>query len=443
MKRGYRLSALATGAALGLAMTAAPASAVDFQFGESNLAIDSIASMGVGVRASGQDCMYIATANGGCTDGIGQSANINTDDGNINFDQWDLTSASVKVVSDIEFTYKNFGAFTRVKAFYDYVITERAGREGGSDRFPLRPISDDLRGDDAENAGRSIDLLDAFVYGNFDIGNVPTTLRIGKQVINWGESLVIQGGINQFNSIDVSAIRTPGAELKEALLPEESVYASFLLPLDMSLEAFYAFNWRKTELDPVGTFYSGVDALGPGGAYINTVAGDNDNNPGLIGITESDEPDDQGQWGVKLSHYANWLNQGTELGLYYVNYHSKLPYIEYSNGAPAAIRGALALPPPPAAPPNGFGLAGALALPDQSYRAAYPEDIEYVGGSFATTVAGTAVSGELLYSWNMPFAMSSGEILGARWLSNAAGAQFTQIPYDMTPGAFGIRLFPG
>lgn len=421
MKRGYRLSALATGAALGLAMTAAPASAVDFQFGESNLAIDSIASIGMGVRASGQDCMYISVQNGGCPDGIGQSANVNTDDGNINFDQWDMTSASVKIVSDIEFTYKNFGAFTRVKAFYDYVITERAGREGGGD-YALRPISDSLRGDDAENAGRSIDLLDAFVYGNFDIGNVPTTLRVGKQVINWGESLVIQGGINQFNAIDVAAIRTPGAELKEALLPEESVYASFLLPLDMSLEAFYAFNWRKTELDSVGTFFSGADIFGPGGAYV-MVGNDGPGFPETtIGIVEGDEPDDQGQWGVKLGHYAGWLNQGTELGLYYVNYHSKLPYLEYSNGMPLGVQANFGLP---------LG-----TLPEQNYRAAYPEDIEYIGGSFATTIAGTAVSGELLYSWNMPLQISSGELLGAHWFTNFAGAPVAVLPYDQTPGAF-------
>ncbi|MGK2740782.1 DUF1302 domain-containing protein [Tepidicaulis sp. LMO-SS28] len=213
MRRGSHLSALLGSAAMAAIIAPLPALAADFQFGESTLAIDSIASIGAGVRASGQDCMYIATDNGGCEDGIGQGANINTDDGNINFDQWDLTSASVKVVSDIEFNYKNFGAFTRVKAFYDYVITERAGKEGGSDRFDLRPINDRLRGDDAENAGRGIDVLDAFVYGNFDVGNTPVTLRVGKQVINWGESLAIQGGINQFNSVDVGALRTPGAQL--------------------------------------------------------------------------------------------------------------------------------------------------------------------------------------------------------------------------------------
>lgn len=201
----------------------------------------------------------------------------------------------------------------------------------------------------------------------------------------------------------------------------------------MSFEAFYAFNWRNTELDPVGTFYSSADIFGPGGAYTNTVDGDGPNNAGLLGRVESDEPSDQGQWGAKLGHYASWLNNGTDLGLYYVNYHSKLPYLEYSNGAPAAIRGALAAPPAL----GGFGLPGAAALPDQQYRSAYPENIEYVGGSFATTIEGTAVSGELLYSWNMPLGLSSGEILGARWVSNAAGAQFTAIPYDMTPGAFG------
>ncbi|WP_218065121.1 DUF1302 domain-containing protein, partial [Escherichia coli] len=138
-------------------------------------------------------------------------------------------------------------------AYYDHAIYHEAGQN--STAYGVRPLRDNLRGDDARHSARGIDLLDAFVFTNFDIGNVPTTLRAGKPVINWGESLALQGGINQFNAIDVSAMRTPGAEIREALLPEESVYVNFALPADLSLEAFYAFNWRETEFDAVGTFF--------------------------------------------------------------------------------------------------------------------------------------------------------------------------------------------
>jgi hypothetical protein len=124
---GAGLPSLAAGALMGTAMAVQPASAADFKFGDVSLSIDSIASVGMTLRASKQDCMYIAVVNGGCPDGIGQSANINTDDGNINFDQWDVVSAPVKIVTDFEARWENWGAFARVRAYYDHAIYHEAG----------------------------------------------------------------------------------------------------------------------------------------------------------------------------------------------------------------------------------------------------------------------------------------------------------------------------
>ncbi|MEP2829791.1 DUF1302 domain-containing protein [Parvibaculum sp.] len=424
-RRGnYGVAALVGAATLGLAATAQPANATEYKFGDTTLSIDSIASVGVIVRASKQDCMYISVLNGGCADGKGQSANINTDDGNVNFEQWDVVSAPVKIVSDFELKWENWGAFMRLRAYYDHAIYEHAGQDGTA--YGRRPLTDSLRKNDARNSARGIDLLDAFIYTNFDLGNLPTSLRVGKQVINWGESLALQGGMNQFNSIDVSAIRTPGAEIREALLPEESVYANILLPEGLSFEAYYAFNWRNTELDAVGTFFSSNDLFGPGGAYVNTVVPEqpNPDGAGTLHRVASDEPDDQGQYGAKIGYWADWLNRGTEVAAYFVNYHSKLPILEYSNGAPPAIDGAVCAPAP------------SCGLPAQQYRAAYPEDIKYVGASFATTVLGSTLAGETLYSWNTPFQISSGEILGAHWVENGTGLPVSVVPYDKTPGAF-------
>ncbi|MEQ8826691.1 MAG: DUF1302 family protein, partial [Parvibaculum sp.] len=101
-KGGSHLPAWIAGAALAALTAAGPAEAVEYNIGDVSLSVDSIASMGVTVRASGQDCMYVSVLNGGCPDGKGQSANINTDDGNINFEQWDVASAPVKIVSEFE-----------------------------------------------------------------------------------------------------------------------------------------------------------------------------------------------------------------------------------------------------------------------------------------------------------------------------------------------------
>lgn len=189
--------------------------AEDFRFGEMKVSLDTTVSFGVGIRTHGQDCSHISTANGGCASSIGTSANINTDDADINFDQWDPYAATAKIVTDIEAKYENYGAFVRLKAFYDYIGATRAGDE--VTRFGRRPLDDFIRGDDASNAaGRDFSLLDAFVYGNFNVGDLPLNLRAGKQVVNWGESLAIAGGINQFLSVDLSAIRTPGAEIGRA-----------------------------------------------------------------------------------------------------------------------------------------------------------------------------------------------------------------------------------
>ncbi len=70
------------------------------------------------------------------------------------------------------------------------------------------------------------ELLDAYVWWNFDIGNMPAQIRVGDQVLSWGESTFIQNGINIINPFDVSKLRVPGAELKEGLVPVGMVSAS-------------------------------------------------------------------------------------------------------------------------------------------------------------------------------------------------------------------------
>ncbi|HEX7775139.1 MAG TPA: DUF1302 domain-containing protein [Parvibaculum sp.] len=405
-------------------MSVAPASAEDFKFGDMTLSLDNTVSLGVGIRTSKQSCTKISPFNGGCAiNSSGQTNDVNTDDGDVNFGQWDPYAETLKFVTEAQAKWQNYGAFVRVKGYYDYIGDQVAGTKDTD--YGKRPLSDSVRGNDAHNAAAwDLSLLDAFVYGNFDLGELPLNVRFGKQVVNWGESLVIPGGINQFLSVDLSALRTPGSEIKEALLPQEMLYASLGLPDNFDVEAWAGFKWRRTQLDPVGTFYSGADIFGAGGAYLNLIHDGPGTEADQIQIAKSDEPRDLGQFGVKLGYYADWLNDGTELGLYYVHYNSNLPFLEYSNGLPLDIATAL-------------GAAG-LAR-DQYYRAAYPENIQLIGTSFSTVIEnllyGTAFSGEAVFQPNLPFQVSSGEMLFAHWLDQLALPAST-LPYDRTPGAF-------
>ena len=90
--------------------------------------------------------------------------------------------------------------------------------------WPRATLNDDGFEDLQKFSG--VYLLDAYAYGSFGIGDTDLQLRLGRQVVNWGESVFIQG-VNQINPIDVTALRRPGTEVKEVLLPVLMAYANW------------------------------------------------------------------------------------------------------------------------------------------------------------------------------------------------------------------------
>ena len=204
---------------------------------------------------------------GGCLDHLSvcvplpntrESANydgsINGDDGRLNFDNGDLTSGSIKFVSEFNgYVNNDISFFARVRGFYDAVLADDSSYERST------PFGDKVEDEHHFN----IELLDAFISYNTDIGGMPAMIRAGKQVINWGESTFFLGGNSVFNPIDVPALRKPGAEIKEALLPVEAIYASISLPYDISVEA-YVGGWDRFKIDNGGTPFGSSDAAFPG-----------------------------------------------------------------------------------------------------------------------------------------------------------------------------------
>jgi len=381
--------------------------AAEFELGEANLAIDTVGSVGFGVRVHDQDCTFISEPNGGCSSN-GAFFGINDDDGNVNFERGDFINATAKITTDFDLRWRNYGAFVRASAFYDYIGAEKAGQN--STRFGRRPLNDSLRGSSPESrAGRDFKLLDAFVYGNFNVGNnLPLNVRVGNQVINWGESLFIQGGINSNLSFDVTALRTPGAELKEAVLPQPAFYAGLGLPANFNLAAYYVWDYKRTKIDTVGTYFSGSDGAGEEGAYIMNgvefaesiltpfgplTPQQADAQGFLVPRTAGTEAGDQGQWGVKLGYYAEWLNQGTDLGFYFQNFHNKLPIGTFTAsqvpGSPNWGQTCLGIVGDGGAPAstciNNEAVVGGILLNGaafKEFRNTYIEDIEMWGASF-------------------------------------------------------------
>jgi hypothetical protein len=234
-----------------VALSCPSAYAINWQSdtGAWSLSWDTTIGYGQGWRVSGLDCRLIATANGGC----GYSPNI--DDGDLNFPKKAAFSEAVKGVTELSLNFRDkMGLFVRADGLYDFEIMDN--QEGR--RIPLNHEAKNL-------VGSYTRLLDAFGFWRFDLASMPAEIRLGRQVVSWGESTFIQGGLNQVNHFDVSALRVPGAELKEALLPDEMAVFNLQLTKNFSTQLLYLFDWHDTRPEPAGSYYSTNDFGSPGG----------------------------------------------------------------------------------------------------------------------------------------------------------------------------------
>ncbi len=349
--------ALATIIALGSGLLqAVPATAVEFSENGYRGSLDTILSHGLTIRVEDRDPEL--------------ARDINGNDGNLNYDRGVVSNAS-KFTSDLDIRTGDFGAFVRATGFLDF-----ENQNGDRERTPLSDAA-------KERVGSDVEILDAYVTTAFEAGDMPIDVRLGRHVLNWGESTFIPNGISSVNAFDVSKLRLPGSELREALLPV-GLASVAVAPTDtLSVEGFYQFEWEETRIDPVGSYFSSTDYAGPGAreAVITQITGNDDDgfefksltqaiNADLAGYTvhhpqfgvvpapqpqqrELDPdfasvlrgpdrtPADSGQWGMALRYLAEEIND-TEFGLYVINYHSRLPTVGAFQGSREGIEAGLA-----------------------------------------------------------------------------------------------------
>jgi hypothetical protein len=315
---------------------------------------DTTLTYGQAWRIESRDCRLIAIADGGC----GRSPNI--DDGNLNYRD-DLFSRAFKAVTEVSVQSGNFGAFVRGSALYDAQVMDHH-----TDRTRLSKDAEDL-------VGKYVRLLDAFAYARFNLGTMPAEFRLGRQVVSWGESTFIQNGLNVINHFDVSALRVPGSEIKEAFLPQEMAVFNLQFSDRLSTQLIYLLDWNDTRPEPAGSYFSTNDFAVPAGQRVILGFGafsdqGVDFRP-LGGPLISDfqnvprgdtrHPKDSGQFGINFKLYLPDFGQGTELGLYFLNYHSRLPVISGVTGSQAGLG-------------NAFGALNAVGAAAQGIAAGLP-----------------------------------------------------------------------
>jgi hypothetical protein len=84
-------------------------------------------------------------------------------------------------------------------------------------------------------------------------------------VVNWGASTFIQNGISILNPVDVTRLRTPDAEIKDALSPTPMLRMLQEVTDHFSVEAIWMPRWdgkfpdTHVRRDPHGAFFSTRD----------------------------------------------------------------------------------------------------------------------------------------------------------------------------------------
>lgn len=411
-------------------------SAAEFSFNDGAITgrLDTLLSAGALFRTEGQDAKLAATEDVLAMAGKGYSTQLNKNDANNNFDTG-LASMVYKISPTLVMQFEGgWGLNLSGTAFYDAVIM--GGGHDGGDLNSISPgfvpvpspvgninryatysdYANNGAGDrfsDAakDDAGRRARLLDAYVFADFDFLDRPMNVRLGQQVISWGEALFIQGGVNTANYVDLNALRLPGSEIKEALLPLSSLYFNWGVTDNLSLESFYQFDWQISEDAPAGTFWSTHDAFPGKGAdnvivdgrllalsagvpaiadafasYTLSTYGVSGTGAGeyqyeqtqvTVNRLADEEAKDDGQFGLAFRYFSDFFG-GTEFGLFYTRTHARLPVV----GARLDMVGAGTVPE---------------KIDNANYFMAYSEDVDMLGLTFSTNVGQMSLSGELAY----------------------------------------------
>jgi Protein of unknown function (DUF1302) len=372
--------ALAAAVAL-VALGAVPqANAFDFQ-SDNGLSgsWDTSVSFTEAWRVKSQDASLIGIPEGGT------ARNVNADNGDLNYRVGEPFTQAIKLVTELSLKYGNYGLFARGSGLYDYQVMDQ-----NTDRTP---ISHDAK----ELTGRYTRLLDAFVFGKWQLGEGhPVEVRAGNQVINWGESLFLQSGLTGVNAIDVAALRQPGSELKEAFWAQPMVHATLGVSEHISADAFYMLDWRRTQLEPEGTYFSTNDFVTPGGyqqfigfgAYsdqgvdFRPLGGPFIGNFWATPRAPDVTPKHSGQGGLALRFHLPDLGSGTEISLYAMQYASRTPVVSTRSGTQAGIG-------------NAVGAATAVGAVAKGLAAGLPEATAIAAATGAGLQAAAAAGGNI------------------------------------------------
>ncbi len=346
-----------------------PAQAFNFEWGDAQFTLNNRAIIGGAVRLQSQNPNTIGKLNlnpdlcpddcisfqGGANptpeqqepnqrlvDAPGAFLGNNFDNGNLSYDKYDFVSAQTRLETEFIAQYGQTSLKLSGIGFYDRLNNDF--NEFHPDTA-FQPAYTPRNGTVKHRVGADYDLLEAFISRPFEILGQRFTVSVGEQRVRWGEStFVALGSLDQLNPPDQNRLNFPGSEISSVFEPVGLAVVSTNLSANVALEAVYQYRWEPAQPAGASSFYGTNDIAG-GGQYAVVSLGQFSEDPNFIGTFQNDTPqaisnsstsvpvDDQigtpengGQFGGRLTWFAENLNGGTELAFYALNYHSRLPY---------------------------------------------------------------------------------------------------------------------
>jgi hypothetical protein len=358
------------------ALFAARAEAIEIKTGNSdvNMRFDNTLTYSLMTRLSEQDAALLADPN--------------KDDGDRNFDKG-LVMNRLDLLSELDFSYKEFGVRVSGAAWYDTVYNKKNDNDSpvtaNQTSVPYNEFTDAT----VKLHGKNAELLDAFTFGTFYLGDMGLSYKVGQYALWWGTSFFfgdngIAAGMAPVDAAKAASL--PNTQMKEMIRPIPQVSASLQVSNRVSLSGYYQFKWEGVRIPAVGSYFSNVDILIDGGERLLVAPG----IPGMEFTRGKDlEPDDSGQYGFQAKYASPFQ---VDFGAYYLNYHDKGPQVY------TTIAGFMNIPK-----------IGTIPIFDKYYLV-YPENIKAYGLSANTSFGIWTIGAEVTLRDNAPLKSPEGAL---------------------------------